>query len=398
MKIRDSIAKWVMGDYSFVGKENGKSYLPDFSEARQEFSQAVFTSIVELVTDIANDVTLILKSGNQMLFADFNLFFLQNGQLVLNKLFNSGFAVIAYNNAGFVLVDDDDYSLDSKNRVKLNTTRYKNNETYVLKSDSFIANGMSDKLFLKGFLTYLDNILNASNTTTARLGSLVMATPQTPSGSPTLATISKTDKETIETDISENYGSLKSQKQILIWRQPMQFSTINLSGLDAKTIDKAKFAILAICSKLKIPANQVPMIEGASSNGLSNGGEISEGDLLKYKTFERLLSKTFVRMAKDLDLVIDYSIYNKPTAATDNNVIAEDGTTTPSIQEVSLNGAQISGLLEILANVSAGIVDRDAAASIIVSAFPQISKIEADAILEGVNVKPVAQLATPTQI
>lgn len=314
MNIRNSIAKWVLGDYSFVGKENGKSYLPDFSEARQEFSQVIFTSIVELVTDIANDVTLLLKSGNQMLFAEFNLFFLQNGQLVLNKLFNSGFAVIAYNKAGFVLVDDDDYSLDSKNRAKLNTYRYKNHEVYVMKSDSFIANGISDKLLLKGFLTYLDNILNASNTTTARLGSLVMATPQTPSGSPTLATISKTDKETIETDISENYGSLKSQKQILIWRQPMQFTTINLSGLDAKTIDKAKFAILAICSKLKIPANQVPMIEGSSSNGLSNGGEISEGDLLKYKTFERLLSKTFVRMAKDLDLIIDYTIYNKPTA------------------------------------------------------------------------------------
>ena len=96
----------------------------------------------------------------------------------------------------------------------------------------------------------------------------------------------------------------------------MQFTQINLSALDSKTIEKSKFAIQSICDRLKIPANQVSMIEGSTSNGLSNGGEIREGDLLKYKTFERLLNKTFIRMAKDLDLIVDYTIYNKPTVST----------------------------------------------------------------------------------
>ena len=314
MNIRNSIAKWVLGDYSFVGKANGKSYFPDFFENRYEFSDVIFNSIVELVTDIANDVTLTYKAGNQMLFADFNLFFNTDGQLVMNRIFNKGIAVIAYNKAGFVLVDDDEYTLDSKNKVMLKTNLYSNHEVYVLKSDSFIGSGMSDKQALNGFLTYLNNVLNASNTTTARLGSLIMATPQNAVSSPVLATISENDKKEKEKEISEDYGSLKSQKQILIWRQAMQFTTINLAGLDKQTIEKAKFSILAICSKLKIPANQVPIIDGASTNGLSNGGEISEGDLLKYKTFERLLNKTFIRMAKDLDLIVDYTIYNKPVA------------------------------------------------------------------------------------
>ena len=315
MNIRNSIARWVLGGYSFIGKENGKSYFPDFYENRFEFSSVIFDSIVELVTDIANDVTLTLKSGNQMLFADFNLFFNMSGQLVMNKLFNRGFAVIAWNKSGFVLVDDDEYTVDSKNKVVLNPNLYNNHEVYILKSDSFVGRGQSDKQLLNGFLTYLNNVLNASNTSTARLGSLIMATPQNAAGSPVLASISDADKKAKEKEISEDYGSLKSQKQILIWRNAMQFTTINLAGLDRQTIEKAKFAILAICSKLKIPANQVPIIEGASTNGLSNGGEISEGDLLKYKTFERLLNKSFIRIAKDLDLIVDYTIYNKPVVS-----------------------------------------------------------------------------------
>ena len=98
----------------------------------------------------------------------------------------------------------------------------------------------------------------------------------------------------------------------------MQFTIINLAGLDSKTIEKSKFAISAICDRLKIPSNQVSIIDSSSGrNTLSNGGEIREGDLLKYKSFERLLNKTFVKMAKDLDLIIDYTIYNKPVVTTD---------------------------------------------------------------------------------
>ena len=96
----------------------------------------------------------------------------------------------------------------------------------------------------------------------------------------------------------------------------MDFTTVNLAGLDAKTIDKARFAVSAICDRFKVPSNQVSIIESTVGGAsLSNGGEIREGDLLKYKSFERLLNKTFIKMAKDIDLTIDYEIYNKPKQA-----------------------------------------------------------------------------------
>lgn len=317
MNIKNSIAKWVLGGYSYIGKPNGKSYLRDFSEVRQEFAQVIFMNIVELLTDIANDVTLVLKKGNSMLFAEFNVFFSDYGQMVLNKLFNKGCAVIAYNSTGFILLEDDEFSTDAKNKVQVNNSRYSNYEIYVMKSDSLVSNGMSDRTFLSGFLKYLDNVLNASNTTTARLGTIIMASPQNVTGSPVMQTITDMEKQQAEDDISKDYGGLKNQRQILIWRQAMNFTTVSLSGLDGKTIEKSKFAIEAICDRLKVPANQVSIIEASSnSNSLSAGGQVREGDLLKYKTFERLLNKTFVKMARDLDLQIDYTIYNKPVTTT----------------------------------------------------------------------------------
>ena len=322
MNIKNSIVNWVFGDYSYIGKPNGKSQLRDFTETRQEFAHVLFMNVVELLTDITNDVTLALKKGETMLFAEFNLFFNTNGQLVLNRLFNAGFAVIAYSKEGFTLLESDEFTTDNKNKVIVNKSLYKNCEIYVMKSDIFLNEGISDRQFLSGFLKYLDNILNASNTTTARLGSLIMASPKSITGSPTVTRLTDLEKKNAESDISNDYGGLKNQKQILIWRQAMDFTTINLSGLDSKTIEKAKFAITAICDRLKVPSNQVSIIEGNSGgNSLSNGGEIQEGDLLKYKTFERLLNKTFVKMARDLDLIVDYSIYNKPVRQQETQVI-----------------------------------------------------------------------------
>lgn len=313
MKIKDSIAKWILGGYSYIGRPDGKSHFNDFNEIRFEFAQVMFMNIVELLTDITNDVVLTLRKGDVMRFAEFNVFFNNYGQETLNVLFNNGFAIIAYNASGFNLLETDDYTTDSKNKILVTNPNFNNSELYVLKSDTFKMNGKSDRQFLNGFLTYLDNILNASNTTTARLGSLIMASPKPDSASKVATIVTDIEKQELEKDISDNYGGLKNQKQIQIWRVPMDFVTVNLSGLDSKTIEKSKFAISAICDRLKIPSNQVSIIESNSGgNALSNGGEIREGDLLKYKSYERLLNKTFIKMASDLDLVIDYKIYNKP--------------------------------------------------------------------------------------
>jgi len=315
MNVKNSIAKWILKGYANQGREDGKSFFPDFFETRQPFSQIIFQNIIELLTDLTQDTTLKLKSGNSMLFAEFAELFNSDGQIILNRLFNKGFAVISFNDAGFKLLDDDQFTTDGETYVFPTTKKYKGSRIYVMKSDTYKETGMSDRQKLSGFLTYLENILNASNTSTARLGNMIMASPVTPAGVNTLAKILDDEKTEIEKDISEQYGALKSQRQVYIWKQQMAISTINLSGMDSKTIDKVKFAITIICDRIKVPSNQSAVIDSSNTNSLSNGGEMREGDIMKYKSFERLLNKTFIKMAKDLDLIIDYDIYNKPQMA-----------------------------------------------------------------------------------
>lgn len=313
MKIKDTLAKWVLGKYANTNRLDGVAQFPDFYESRKEFADAIFLNITDLLTDIISDVTLVLKKGDAMLFAEFKIMFENCGQVILNEMFTTGYAVIGYKETtGFFYMDKTQYTLNAKNEITA-LGKLKNAEIYVLKSDTYILSGRSDKAMLHGFLSYLDNVLNASNTTTARLGSLIMASPKQSTNSPIASVITNTEKKEAEKEISDEYGSLKKQKQILIWRQAMDFTTINLAGLDAKTIDKARFAVAAICDRFKVPATQVALIDSTvGGSSLSNGGEIREGDLLKYKSFERLLNKTFIKMAKDIDLILDYEIYNKP--------------------------------------------------------------------------------------
>ena len=313
MKIKDTLAKWVLGKYANTNRLDGVAQFPDFYESKKEFADAIFLNITDLLTDIISDVTLVLKKGDAMLFAEFKIMFENYGQVILNEMFTTGYAVIGYNETtGFFYMDKTQYTLNAKNEITA-LGKLKNAEIYVLKSDTYILSGRSDKAMLHGFLSYLDNVLNASNTTTARLGSLIMASPKQLTNSPIASVITNTEKKEAEKEISDEYGSLKKQKQILIWRQAMDFTTINLAGLDSKTIDKARFAVSAICDRFKVPATQVALIDSTVGGAsLSNGGEIREGDLLKYKSFERLLNKTFIKMAKDIDLILDYEIYNKP--------------------------------------------------------------------------------------
>ena len=57
---------------------------------------------------------------------------------------------------------------------------------------------------------------------------------------------------------------------------------------------------------------------------------------------------------------------------------------TPQVAEVSLNGAQITGLIAIVQAISDGLVTREGAAAMIAASFPSIPPGQIDAILAGV--------------
>jgi hypothetical protein len=61
----------------------------------------------------------------------------------------------------------------------------------------------------------------------------------------------------------------------------------------------------------------------------------------------------------------------------------------PQIADVSLNGAQVSSLLEIVAQYNAGLLNEMGAKAIIAAAFPGIPQSTVDAIIAGTNSTPV---------
>lgn len=283
-------------------------------EEKQNFGRLVWLNAVELLTDLCSDVSFTTSATSDLnLFAEFKIFFASTAEQVLYRYFSRGFCVIGYEkNVGFKMLSESEYKTERRG----STLRYvaKNNrlEVYVMRSPLYEEVEVSDREAAKPALELIDNAMNASNTCSARLGTLVVASPSTPNGFPSAVVLTKEQKDDLEKDISHEYGSLSGQKQLMILKRGMNFQTVNLAGVDARTIEKVKLGVCLIADRLKIPANQIALLDANSNKTLANGSELREGDFNKYQTFERLLERTFVQLARDCGLNVDYTIYNKP--------------------------------------------------------------------------------------
>ena len=308
MKIINSLANFfATTKYRFL---TGINNIFDPHVTRIDFANLVFLNIVEILTDLANDVAIDYVSGNTTIYAEFRQLFNTKGQYILNQLFKVGYVPIGYR-GGFFIMNQNQYTSfsDSAGNTILRPID-PSVKIYVMKSATYENTGSSDYTNLSSFLTFLDNALNASNTITSRLGSLVVGSPKV--GDNLKVVFDKEDKDELEQDMQSDYGSLSTQKQIMLLSRPMDLQVINLAGLDQKTAEKVRMCVLAICDRIKVPANQVAIIDAMSSKSFANGSELREGDFSKYQSFERLFNATFNRMAEDLDLKINYTIYNKP--------------------------------------------------------------------------------------
>ena len=99
----------------------------------------------------------------------------------------------------------------------------------------------------------------------------------------------------------------------------------------------------------------------------------------------------------------DVSAQQQPGSGIDGQAVegvsdaapAEDA--APQVADVSLNGAQITGLIAIIQQISLGLLTKDGAAAMITASFPSISPAQVQAILAGVpDQQPVAPAPQPT--
>lgn len=289
-----------------------------FGACHHDFAGLIWYNICDLLTDLVEDVKIDNErtdaplSDNGLKFAAFRAFVYSWGKCILQRLFDDGYVVIAFDGSRFWLMTEKEYTRKNEDDLTVVEPVDQNLSVYVMKSSTFISRGKSDKAICKGFLDFLDDVLNGSATVSKRLGAVVIASPKNLTSAPTATVLTEEQKEKLEKDLREDYGALSKQSNVMLLPREMSWQVINLAGLDLKMAEKVKTAILAIVDRIKIPANQVAIIDAQSSKALANGGEIREGDKLKYKTFRRLFERTFVDMATSYGLKIRYQIDGEP--------------------------------------------------------------------------------------
>lgn len=292
------------------------------------FGDLVFQNVVEMLTDLNNDVTFTNIGGNKAMdFAEFVRFFEDWGETALYRVYRYGFAVIGIrysNERKFIvslrLLDSNEFTTQHVNGNVFVVAKDPDLRVYVMKSPTFISRGVGDYDLCRPAVEFLDNTMNASNTSVKKLGAFVVASPETGAGAPTPVVLREDDKKDMEKEIAKEYGLLSKQRQVMLLPRSMNFQTISLTNIDNKLTERVRMNVELIADRLKVPASQIAVIDATAGKSLSNGGEVHEGDRLKYKTYERLLNKTFVAFAEALGLSVSYTIYNKPADAVTGTV------------------------------------------------------------------------------
>lgn len=293
-------------------RKNERSY--DINIGNLDFAKVVFENACDILVDLVSDTTLELKAGNVKTFQAFNKFFNRDGKRVMIDIFRNGYIVIGYKDKSFSLLSADDYYKATNGKrleFKHRDPSWKGT-IIVFEGEHHRIYGMSHFEKLKPFLEMLNNVLNASNTITKKLGVSIFATPRTISGMNTVQKLLPREIQELEKSTEKNYGALDTQKIIHFLSDDLRFEVINLAGQNLGLEEKLRVAVLAIVDKIKVPANQISLIDANTSKAFANGSEILEGDFQKYQSFERLLNSTFIELAKLLQIEITYTIYNKP--------------------------------------------------------------------------------------
>lgn len=318
MKILDEIKKRFFRAGEVITWWGSRPWFDNWGFCRNKYADVIWYNICDILTDLIEDVKLqndAKTDASLQKYIAFKVFVYTHGKQVLQRLFDEGYVVIGYNSktAVFWQMRESEYEKISDEGTTI--VKPKNPEevrAYVMKSSTYVTYAQSDRAICKGFLDFLDDVLNASATVSKRLGAVVVASPKNLTSAPTATVLSKEQKDDLEKQMREDYGALSNQSNIMLLPREMSWQVINLAGLELRMQEKVKTAILAIVDRIKIPANQVAIIDAQGSKQLANGSEIREGDKLKYKTFRRLFERTFVDMAREYGIRISYQIDGEP--------------------------------------------------------------------------------------
>lgn len=319
MKITDYIRKFFSTDnHVLTYKRNG--YIPGLELTKYKFGETIYLNIAEIKTSLYNEVVWTTANDTPK-YKAWKAFVDKNGYRILTQLLtsHSGFCVVGYDSEldevtgqerwRFYELPASEYHIESNAEAVSVVCNNPAQRYYVLKDETLEVCGRSTRDMSDGFVKMIDAVMNGATTTAERLGAYVVMSPKQDNFGGVLL---EGDKEDLEKEMQREYGMLSKQKQIMLLPRPMDAQIVSLASVDTKMNDKLRSAVLAIADRLKVPANQIALIDGGQSKSFANGTEYREGDLAKYRSFRRMLNATLYDMAVELGLRVDYAIENEP--------------------------------------------------------------------------------------
>lgn len=144
---------------------------------------------------------------------------------------------------------------------------------YLLQSTDWRLRNVSTYALLRPALDYLNNIVNAANTSISRLGVMSVFSPKTDEYGNTLTPDELRDEER---RFADDYGVLSSQRIVKFLSHGYDISTINVAGADLQLTDRFTQAVKIICGKLKIPFELVPcaVLGNTNQTGVYQGESV----------------------------------------------------------------------------------------------------------------------------
>lgn len=218
-----------------------------------EYASTIYTSMIDLILTGIRNTVWTLKNGRVSDWGFFEVFLRKHGDEVIGRLIHDGSVNVIREDTGVWRIATDGVVPD-----------------YTFWSIDERLWGASTYSIISPALDYLNNIINAANTSIKRLGVMAVFSPKSNEYGNKL-TAEELNEE--EKKLQSDYGVLDTQKVVKFFCHSYDLNVINLAGENLQLSDRFTQAVKMLCGKLKIPFELVPcaVLGNANQTGVYQG-------------------------------------------------------------------------------------------------------------------------------
>lgn len=225
---------------------------------------------------------------------------------IFYDLFYKGYFVLLHNST----TNDIEYLPAKYTQVRADGSVYveggnlsEGTRAYLFYEKSYKVDGETMAQSCQTTLDYIDNILNTASTGNARLGNLTILTPT--SNGLGMEVIKDAEKKEIEKLISESYGGLDSQSNLMLFPNSLSTTTISFDFGKLQLLEQLKMEVMQLCDFFNIPYDILPLSGQSTFNNQDNAYT------MLYVTAERwvmMIQDAF----KSLGVEFEFELKGKP--------------------------------------------------------------------------------------